>query len=492
MRDYAIILLGGVSMKGKIKARIDNAFHVEGGVLRTRDYLTYAVAGNGQNLSYAMVTGYLMIFYTDILRIDPATVGVMFFAVNLWDGINDVLMGSLVDKTRTKWGKMRPYLLIAPLPLAIITTMLFIAPDISYTGRVVYMYVTYILWDAFYTISDVPYWSLVTVLSPNREERTKLVNFARIATGGGVVVAILLISGLTMLKENELLPLVARNDQRIYLFAAIFASIGCVSLLPLGFFGTKERIAQSEKAPSFKESFRFLFSNKPLMIVTLSSLLAFPRMLQTGITVYVANYILGGNQWVMVLSAPTLLGMLVASTFVPKLVKKLGLVKAHVYANLFSILPLCALYFVDPHNIALMLLMMSISGIAGGVLHITPVLLVADCVDYAEWKYAQRGEGVSFSISNFISKANAALQNVTLGLLLTLFHFAKPVTVNEILPQSAFTLKGIWAMNSLIPAIGCLICIVPMLFYELKGEQLQTIQQELSRKRSNAGKENEA
>jgi len=479
-------------MGKKFKARIDKMFHVEGGVLHTKDYLNYAIAGNGQNLSYAMVTGYLMIFYTDILRIDPATVGAMFFAVNLWDGVNDVLMGSLVDKTRTKWGKMRPYLLIAPIPLAIITTMLFIAPDISYTGRVVYMCVTYILWDAFYTISDVPYWSLVTVLSPKREERTKLVNFARIATGAGVVIPILMISGLAMLKENALLPIIAKNDQRIYLFTAICASIGCVVLLPLGFFGTKERIAQSPKAPSFKESFQFLFRNKPLMLVTLSSLLAFPRVLQTGAAVYVANYILGGNQWVTVLAAPTLLGMLVASTFVPKLVKKLGLVKAHIYANLFSVLPLCALYFIDPHNIALMLLLMSISGIAGGVLHITPVLLIADCVDYAEWKYAQRSEGVSFSISNFISKANAALQSVTLGFLLTLFHFAKPVTVNEILPQSAFTLKGIWAMNSLFPALGCLICIVPMLFYELKGERLQTIQQELSLRRTNTGTESES
>lgn len=177
-------------MKVSLKARIDRIFYVEGGVLRTKDYLNYVAAGNGQNLSYALVVGYLNIFYTDILRVDPTIVGTMFLISKLIDAFTDILMGTVIDKTRTKWGKMRPYLLIAPIPLAIINTLLFVAPDISYAGRIAYMYVTYLLWDIAYTMSDVPYWSLASVLSPHHQERTKIVNFARIGTGVGIVLPI--------------------------------------------------------------------------------------------------------------------------------------------------------------------------------------------------------------------------------------------------------------------------------------------------------------
>lgn len=293
-------------------------------------------------------------------------------------------------------------------------------------------------------------------------------------------------SALSIFKDKGIAPVVAADDSRIYLSAAVFCSILGAGLLSLGFFKTEERVRQSSKAPTVMESFRYLFGNKPLMLVALSSLLAFPRTLQVGITVYIADYMLGGKEWVMILSFPGMLGMVIASAFVPKLINKIGLAKLYVWANLVSMIPLVLLYFVSPQNTVLMIAMLVIAGIPGGVLQITPMLLVADCVDYAEWKNGERSEGISFSVSTFISKASSAFQGVTIGVLLSAFGFMKPLAAGEILPQSAKTLNGMWAMNSLFPALGSLICVIPMAFYMLKGKRLDQMRGELAVRRQNS------
>lgn len=471
-----------------VRKAVHHYFHTEGGVLGTRDYVGYSLAGMGQNMVYGLMNSYLMIFYTDVFLIPSTVVGTMFLIAKLWDAVNDPIMGTFIDKTRTKWGKMRPYFLFTPIPIAMVTILLFCAPNLSMTGKIVYMYITYIAWGMLYTVCDVPFWSMSAVLTPHPQERTNLVSFVRLLTGVGAGIPVVLVSAVMFLKDKGIAPGLLGGDKQVYFMTAVAMSlIGC-ALLSLGFFGTKERVPQNEKAPGFRESMGYLLKNKPLLMVLLSNLLAFPKAIQMGASVYVATYLMGGGQWVIILGIPAAVGGLLAFLFVPPLVKRFGAMKSYIYANIIGVFPMLLLFFIHPGNIAMVLAMLFLSGVTGGVIGILPTILIADCVDYMEWKTGQRSEGVSFSVQTFMAKASAALQGWATGLLLSLFQFSQPAQMGGQIvqqAQSVATQNGLWAMFSIIPAIGSVLCIIPLFFYDLKGETLAKVQRELAERREN-------
>lgn len=475
-----------------LKGKINDLCTTEGGYLSTRDYMSYGFAGLGQNMVYGIMNSYLMIFYTDVFLIPSTAVGTMFLIAKLWDAINDPIMGTFVDKTRSKYGKMRPYLLYTPVPIALITIMLFIAPDLSSGGKMIYMYVTYILWGMIYTVCDVPYWSLSSVLTPNIGERTKLVSFTRFLTGIGMGAPVVVVSGLMYLKNHNKAYAVAGSNAKVYLVTAIIMSVVGCSLLSLGFFGTKERVQQNEKAPTLKENLGFLVKNKNLMMILLCNLLAFPKAIQGTAMTYVATYLLGGGQWVIILGIPTTVAGILSYMITPWMVRKFGAIKAYIIANIYTLIPMGLLYFIGYGNIPLILVFVFLMGLAGGTIGVIPTILIADCVDYMELQTGQRSEGVSFSVQTFMAKASSALQGWVSGLLLAAFCYVAPITVNGIATeqaQSASTMKGLWAMYTIIPALGSIFCVIPLLFYDLKGKKLEDVQLALKEKREQLHRE---
>lgn len=473
-----------------LKTAVKNYFHTEGGMLGPKTYWNYGLAGLGQNMIYNLMASYLMFFYTDVFLIPSATVGTMFLIAKVWDAINDPIMGTFIDKTRSKWGKMRPYLLFTPIPIAISTILLFIAPNLSAGGKIIYMYVTYIAWGMIYTVCDVPFWSMSSVLTPHLEERTNLVSFTRLLTGVGMGVPVVLISLFSMLQKGNVAPGLIGDNKKMYLLVAVLMSVGGALLLSRGYFGTKEVVPQNRKPPSFKESMGYLIKNKPLMLLLLSNLLQFPRLIQAGASMYVANYILGGSEWVLILGIPGTIGGLFAFALVPPMVKKFGGIKSFIISNALWMIPTGLMFLIRPENlkqpvnIVIMFILLFVSAFAGGIIGILPTLLIADCVDFMEWKTGQRNEGVSFSTQTFMAKAQSALQSFAVGILLVAVHFIQPVedAAGQIVQQaqSASTLNGIWAMYTIIPAIGYVICLIPLFFYDLKGKKLERMQNELS------------
>lgn len=476
-----------------IKTKIDSLWHTDGGYLTKRDYFSYSFAGLGQNMVYGMMNSYLMIFYTDVFLIPSTAVGTMFLVAKLWDAVNDPIMGTFVDKTRSKHGKMRPYLLYTPIPIALITILLFVAPDFSAANKMIYMYVTYILWGMIYTVCDVPYWSLSSVMTPHVGERTRLVSFTRFMTGVGMAFPTIVVSGLMALKNSNKAGAIAGTNQKVYLVTAILMSvIGC-ALLSLGFFGTKERVPQNENTPTLKENLSFLFKNKNLMMVLLCNLLAFPKSIQGTAMTYVATYLLGGGQWVFILGIPGTIANIFSYMITPWMVRKFGAIKAYIISNIYTLIPMGILYFVGYGNIPTILLFVFLMGLAGGAIGVIPTILIADCVDYMELQSGQRSEGVSFSVQTFMAKASAALQGWVCGLLLALFKYAAPVMTNGTAVeqiQSAATMKGLWSMYTIIPALGSILCVVPLFFYDLKGKKLEDVQKQLAEKRKAASVEN--
>ncbi len=477
----------------KISKLIHNYFHTDGGILGAKEYLNYGFCGLGQNLIYGLMSSYLMYFYTDVFVVPAATVGTMFLITKIWDAVNDPIMGIFVDKTRTKYGKMRPYFLFVPIPIAISTILLFTAPDLSDKGKIIYMYITYILWGMLYTVGDVPFWSMSSVLTTNHRERTNLVSFTRLMTGIGMGVPTVLISLLSILQSNNILTSVTGDNKRMYFTVAVLMSVIGGLLLSRGFFGTKEVVQPSNDSPSFKDGFLSLVKNKPLLMVVLSNLLQFPRLIQTGALIYVANYIFGGNEWVLILGIPGTIAGFLGFVLVPPLVKKFGTIKSFIIVNIGWMIPTGLMFIIRPENVkqpvnlVLIFILLFISSFAASVIGILPTLLIAECVDYAEWKTGIRSEGVSFSTQTFMAKAQSALQSYIIGLLLVAFSFVQPkadaagVMVQQL--QSASTLNGIWAMYTIIPAVSYIFCIIPLLFYEIKGDTAEKMQKELEEKR---------
>lgn len=477
-----------------MKSAVKNYFHTEGGILGAKAYLNYGFCGFGQNMIYGMMSSYLMFFYTDVFLIPSATVGTMFLVAKIWDAFNDPIMGTFVDKTRTKWGKMRPYLLFSPIPVALSTILLFTAPNLSDTGKIVYMYITYIAWGMIYTVTDVPFWSMSSVLTPHLGERTNLVSFTRMMAGVGMGLPVVVISLLSMLQKNGAADSVIGTNKKMYFLVGLMMALGGAALLSRGFFGTKEVVPQNEKPPSFLQSMGSLVKNKPLLLLLLSNILQFPRLIQAGAMIYVATYILGGGEWVLVLGIPGTIAGIFSFLLVPPMVKKFGAIKTFLIANVVWILPTGLMFLVRPDtllkpmNIVILFVLLFVASFAGGVIGILPTLLIADCVDYMEWKTNQRNEGVSFATQTFMAKVQSAMQSFAVGLLLVAVQFVQPVQEagGDIIQQvqSASTLNGIWAMYTIIPAIGYVFCIIPLLFYDLKGKKLAQIQADLAQRRN--------
>ena len=153
--------------------------------------MSFGLAGLGQNMIYNFSATYIMIFYTDMMKLLPAAVGTLMLIARIWDAINDPIMGSIVDRTRTKWGKLRPYLFIVPIPMAIITILTFYVPDLPMSMRLIYAYATYIAWDMIFTVSDVPYWGLSAAMSQDPKERLSILSYARILCNLGMAISII-------------------------------------------------------------------------------------------------------------------------------------------------------------------------------------------------------------------------------------------------------------------------------------------------------------
>lgn len=460
----------------KLREKVKALWHVEGGSLTQKDFFSYSFAGLGQNMIYGIMNSYLMIFYTRVFGVDSKAVGRMFLAAKLWDAANDPLMGSVIDKTRTRWGKIRPYLLWTPIPIAIITVLLFTAPDLTPSGKIVYMYITYIMWGMLYTVCDVPYWSLSSVMTPNELERTKLVSFTRFLTGVGMAAPTVMVSLLFALQKTPSAGSAVGDEKHIYFITAVAMSVVGAGLLSLGFFGTKERVSQSEDKPSLKESFGYLFKNKPLMMILLCNLLAFPKAIQGASQAYVATYLLGGGEWVAILGIPGAISSTLSYTFTPALVRRFGAIKTYIIANVYTLIPMAIMYFVGFKSIPVILIFLFLTGLSGGTIGVIPTILIADCVDYMEWQTGQRAEGVSFSVQTFMAKASAALQGWALGYLLAWAQTGGADAVS-------YDPDKLWSVYTIIPALGSVLCIIPLIFYDLKGEKLERVRRELPLRR---------
>ncbi len=454
----------------------------------------------GQNILYALIGGSFFTYYlTDIALFPPLLVSVMLIVMKVWDGVNDPIVGSFVDKHTFKNGeKLRPFLKYTPLPVGVFTVLMFIVfstDDKLLWLRVAYFVIMYICWDLAYTFQDVAIWGITAAVSPDSSERDVFVQWAR--TFGSISYGVF---GFAIPMGLEMVANATGSSMRLMtvVFAIIFGLGG--SMMSLRCYHAQERIRvqQETQQESLKESFLLLFKNKMMLLVTLANLcgaLGFGANLITYFFKYEipANF-LGENSMIgalglttiyyMFTSMPGFIGMM----FADKL-KKLchGYVNTMIFMQICNIVSRTIAFFIgfEGKNLWISMIVIGIGSIPSGASSIAQTSVFCDSIDYMEYKTGKRTEGITFSIQTSFTKISSG---VTAGLAALALHLLKYNAIDDsatvfLGTQSAAFDSWIWPLVILTPAIASLLFIVPLLFIHYTPEERKKVEETLKARR---------
>ena len=446
--------------------------------LKKRDYVTFSLARFSASAVTGLTQGYLLIFYTTVLSITPITVGSMFLVSKIFDALIDPFIGSLIDRTRTKLGKMRPYVLFAAIPFGLISILLFIPwTGVSYNGRIAYMFITYFSYTILASLVAVPLDGIPAVASPNGDERAKIVSVSRVIGSIGEQSALVLYSLFTLFLSMKY----------AYMYMGIVIGVLAPLFLILGTLSLKERIQPQVNRIKFLDSFKYLFQNKQFLSLILGNFLTFFRNLVSAMIVYIVNYVYFNGSLNILFVLPESAVGLAAMLLAPKLKRKYGSRRVFFAATFFHSAALLIM-FAAGFNIPwiLMSALLSVAMAPVGILNVVPHLMAIDTLDYWEDKTGKRQEGITFAIVSLRSNASSAFKDFFQAWLLGYFLFATPLnSISDHTPlQLSFSVRGIFMMFTVIPAVLNLISIIPFIFYKLDNSKMKEIRERLDKNRT--------
>lgn len=478
-----------------------------------KEWMAYAVGALGQGMVYAIMSSYISDFYLSVLKLTPLFVLFLMLLARVWDAVNDPIMGYIVDRTNLKMGKMRPYLLFTPIPIAILTVLLFYSPDLSGAQLMIYAAVTYVAWGMIYTASDVPFWSLPNIMTPNPDERGSIISKARTANGVGsaVPMAIFMLLGFVLPKMGLAgTELEKTKYMTIALICAIFGNILFIRV----YFKAKERVnipIPKKREKGEPSSIKLILTCKPLILTAVMGILSSARYMYQAGAVHVARYsfyigkdltglsaaekeaALQSNISLVstVFSVATALGMFGAMLLMPVLFKKFNYKQIIIGTSLIGFVASMAMWFIGYEHFWACVPFLVLSCIPCGAINICAFAMVGDCLDYMEWKTGVRLTGMGSAIQSFVTKLGNAISTSFIVLMymivnLDVASISAKVTANP-LEMSTGIRTGMFSLVSLIPGISLLICIIPLFFYDLVGEKKKKVTEELEEQRKAKG-----
>lgn len=438
-----------------------------------REKIGYSLGDVASNLFFQTFLFYLMFFYTDVFGIPAAVAGTMFFVTRIWDTVNDPLMGMIADRTESKHGKFRPYLIWMAIPFGIVGSLMFFTPDIGMTGKIIYAYVTYSLMMMGYTAINIPYSAMLGVITSNSLERTSLSAYRFIgAFAGGLFVQSTLLS---------LVGFFGGEDQRQgYHLTMSFYAILAVGLFLVTFLWTKERVKPSIKQKtSVRNDLKDLMKNRPWMVLFLVGIFTLSFVcIRNGATMYYFKYYVNNVELSTLFIALGTIASLIGTALTKPLSKVFG--KRTLYLILMggSAVLMMLFYFVGPKQQLLMFALHLGSAFMSGPTSALVWAMYADSADYSEWKTGRRATGLVFSAASFAQKMGWTIGGGLAGWLLAYYGFE----ANMI--QSPETLDGIRMLMSFIPAVFSGLAVVCILFYNLKESFVKQITADLETRRA--------
>jgi GPH family glycoside/pentoside/hexuronide:cation symporter len=425
-----------------------------------QERLSLVAAGFGQSMELTFVTTFLLMYlmeYAGISSRGMAAVTGIITAAKVFDALNDPFMGGLVDKTRTPWGKLRPYIIFSAAPVALFSSLLFCLPRAAEGVKLIFFGVCYVLWGVAYTICDVPYWALIGAVFSDIRERTRTISHVRaimaIATGLITLGAPWIARGLSFAEKT---------NSRGWSLAAIAVSLAGMALFTLAFFGTREKQTPRRlEAVSLGALFNALIKNKPLFMVLLGSIVGFGRSLvQAGGAVF-AVIAYDNEGYFTLIGGAIITGMIAASFGAPVLLKKYSGKQVILASSLMGALFNAMMYFAGFQNLAVMMALIFVNGLSLGLFMVVQTTMIADAVDNIEQRTGVRNDGISFSSLTFVSKLSGSLSVLVFGLMLSLSGYEEGAAVTPSMQNLIFM------SITLIPAASCLLSAIPFLFYRL-------------------------
>lgn len=455
----------------------------------------YGLGDMSSSMFWKLFGAYLMLFYTDVFGISAAVVGTMFAVTRVWDSFFDPVVGAFADRTSSRWGRFRPYLLFLAVPFGLIGVITFLTPPFDNTGKIIYAYVTYALMMMVYSAINVPYASLLGVMSPDPSHRNTLATYRMTFAYLGSFIALLLFMPLVNAfgggDVNGPTRLWFTAPQFGWFMAVVVIAAICVVLFLACFALTKERVEPiKHEKTSLKTDFRDLVHNKPWWILLgagVSSLVF--NSIRDGATVYYFKYYVDetavGNISILglpfVLSgiylgvgqAANIVGVILAAPVSNRIGKRNTFISSMALATLLSVI----FFWFNKDQLYLIFVFQILISICAG--SIFPLLwsMYADCADYSELRTGNRATGLIFSSSSMSQKFGWAFGSAITGWMLAQFGFK----ANAV--QSAETIQGIKMFLSILPAVGALLSLVFIYFYPLSESKMKKITAELQEKR---------
>ena len=424
--------------------------------------LGYGIADFGQNIIFQATGYYLLFFYTDVFLIDAAFAGSLFLIARIWDGINDPIMGHLAQRTRTRWGSYRPYLLFASLPLAVSMILLFYAPELPQSGKLVYAAVTYIFFGMAFTAYNVPYGTLTAVMTNDYNERSRLTGYRMtFAMLGGLVAAVFML---------QLVDYFGGGKEGFLWTASGFAVIILATNLT-GFFTTKEKaVIQETSRANLRESFQTLKKNRPFWLLCLAFGCCFAALgVYSASAAYFYQYYMGDTSLTM-----TALLIMMGTTgitvpFWAWYAQRVGKRKAFLRGTVFYIVAFFLMIFIQPDQMHLMYPLLFIQGIGNGSAAFASWAMLPDTIEYGQWKTGERIAGISYGIFGFCFKLGLGLGAGMTGLILAGLGY-QPGMI-----QSETVLWGIRMLMTFSPLILVVIAFLAVFNYEITPQLHEVI-----------------
>ncbi len=455
--------------------------------LTFKEKTAYGLGAVGKDMVYMLSAGYILYYYQDLLKVDAAIMGIILLAARVFDAFNDPIMGVAVAKTRTKWGKFRPWLMIGTLLNAVVLYFMFSAPpELDGKGLVAYAAVAYIVWGVTYTMMDIPYWSMIPAFTEGGSEREGLTALARSCAGvGSAIITVVTVKAAFVLGNGNEIAGFRIFALIIALLFVIFIAITCIFI--------KEKSTVDVVAPSVGDMFKSLIQNDQAMAITIAIVLINASLyITSNLLIYFFKYDFGGEVWRNEYTlfntfggAMQILSMMVAFPVFRK------------FMNTIQIFYTSAVFAVGGYAVILIQMILGVKNIyllfipaffifmAFGMLTVLTTVFLANTVDYGELKNNRRDETVIFSMQTFVVKLASGVSVFLAAMSIKLFGISDDTSdaaATMIVPTES--LMGLRITMTLLPIIGLIIAV--LIFknrYKLTDQRLEKISMELKERR---------
>ena len=439
----------------------------------------YGLGDMASNFYMGFFGLFLLYYYTDVFGISPAAAATMLLVTKIIDAISDPAMGLIADRTESRWGKYRPYLLWVAIPYALLGYLLFLGPELSDTGKLMFAYVSYTLVMLAYTAINVPYSALLAVISPVAEERTKATQFRFIFASLGTLSVGAFATPLArwLGDGDELLGF----RLTIVLFAVL-----SILLYWTTFATTRERIQPKPHQSSVGEDFSALLKNISWLVLVATGILIVVGLIArfASIVFYLKYYVVDDGSTVFLffdrtafLTSCGLIGQLAGALMTPMLAARFEKHHLVIAMNLLHVALLAACYVIPPEQYALIVVVHSLGVLTFGVTITLLFSMYTDCAEYGEWRTGKHTAGLIVSASMFSLKFGSAVGGALPGFMLAWFGFV----ANEVQTDSA--IAGIRLMFNVLPAVFFLAGGLMMFFYRIDRATLRRVEAELHERR---------